>query len=729
MNIFIPFLTGLLSIFIQTFLIREYLVVFRGNELLIGLFFLVYFFGWACGGAFNKIILPKIRDIRKFLLNLILVYLIWFLFSFLYLHIIVSKLEGTAGKVFSLTIIFSALLSGIFPLTFLNALIFGVFTYNYKESWNPPGKVYLLDGLGGFTGGVIFSFILVHFANIPMIIMFTGLILAIMIKLLLNIKLSVFNLIMLLACVLAFLLIDLKFYEVIETSGRERTGYSDLFLYKNTPYANYTGMVNDRKEMLIFRNGAGLFAQGWSEWSVYKNDFIINLHPKEVGKEILILGLPDVQGLNRFREHETTIVFRDKILKKIFKEDLFGLNVVLHDPRDFLKRNSQKYDEVWVTFSEPLSMGDNRFFTVEFFNLVKSVIREDGLIFLNITGSENYLSWHQERMLGIIYHTLKNVFPIVRFSSGDEFLFISSLREFEFNPETLIETAGDSPGFNPLIFKIWIKEDREDYFLTRFCTESAEINSDINPVLFIRSIMVWGELNDARFFKIFSLFLDRGKFFLCLFICLIILLSVFTFIAQSRDRISSLNIQWSLLTTGITAISFELLCIYLFQVNFGNIYEMIGLLTGIFLLGISIGAFTGLKVNSGKERWLLTSEFSIVFLCILGFSFSGKLHLINSFFSFGFISLSLFLIGFFSGLEFPVGSSFLLSSKKRLSESVSALLVSDMTGAMIGSFMIPLFLLPVLGIRGAFGIISLVNISSFMVLALRMILGRERRRC
>ncbi|MDD3626443.1 MAG: hypothetical protein PHV06_03920, partial [bacterium] len=301
----------------------------------------------------------------------------------------------------------------------------------------------------------------------------------------------------------------------------------------------------------------------------------------------------------------------------------------------------------------------------------------------------------------------------------------SSQKPFEFNPEVLVNREFSRAGFNPLIFKIWIKPDREKHFKELLQSEIPELNSDLNPKLFIKSIMVWGELNNSKLFEFFSFIIKNGK--IILIIPGIIIIFIFLWVISDRRsaRISPRNISWSLITTGITAISFELLCIYLFQVIFGNIYVMIGILTGTFLFGISAGAFFGVNLRGTKENYLLISEAAIVFLCLINFAFSDKIIIMYKFFSVTFILLNLFVLGFFAGLEFPLGSELLIKTGEGLPKIISSLLISDMSGAMLGSFLLSIFIVPVMGIKGAFGVISIINVSSFFCLIFRMFIIRR----
>ncbi|MDD3627379.1 MAG: hypothetical protein PHV06_08680, partial [bacterium] len=436
----VPFITGFISIIIQTALIREYLIIFKGNELLIGLFFLVYFSGWAIGGFFIKLFLERIRDIKEAVFNLISLYFIAFFFSLMILHLFCPYIEGVTGKMYSFGTIIIALFSGVFPLTFLNCLIFSLYISLFSSEENPPGRIYFIDGFGGFFGGVIFSFILFRINNIGALILGLGFILLVFIKVNLQIKLKARNIVLILFLLTAFLILDFRYFRIVESAGQKRTGYSELFLYRNSPYGNYAGLKNTEQEKIILFNGISIFAQGWTELAEQKTDFMINLHPGTEKKEILLLGFPGVHGLNKFKGDETKIVFRDSVLFELFPDELKGFNLINKDPRLFLKNDITRYDLIWVTFTEPLSISDNRFFTLEFMRLIKEHLNDDGLVYFNVAASENYISERQKEMLRTVYFTLQSAFQEVRFIPGDEFLFISSQKPFEFTPEVLVNT-------------------------------------------------------------------------------------------------------------------------------------------------------------------------------------------------------------------------------------------------------------------------------------------------
>ena len=58
----------------------------------------------------------------------------------------------------------------------------------------------------------------------------------------------------------------------------------------------------------------------------------------------------------------------------------------------FLKKTKKRYDVNLVNLPQPFTLLLNRYYTVEFFQLVREHLTEDGLYTISLPGSETFLS-------------------------------------------------------------------------------------------------------------------------------------------------------------------------------------------------------------------------------------------------------------------------------------------------------------------------------------------------
>jgi len=97
------------------------------------------------------------------------------------------------------------------------------------------------------------------------------------------------------------------------------------------------------------------------------------------------------------------------------------------DGRLLLKKTKNKYDVIFVGIQEPSNLQANRFFTKEFFSLVKERLNKGGILVLGLPGSLTYVNEELRNLNSCIFNTLASVFSHIRVIPGDgRNLFLSS---------------------------------------------------------------------------------------------------------------------------------------------------------------------------------------------------------------------------------------------------------------------------------------------------------------
>jgi spermidine synthase len=89
------------------------------------------------------------------------------------------------------------------------------------------------------------------------------------------------------------------------------------------------------------------------------------------------------------------------------------------DGRLFLQTTQDTYDVIFVGILEPSNLQTNRFFTQEFFSLVKTKLNTGGILVLGLPGSLTYLNEELKNLNSCIFYTLKRVFSSIRAIPGD----------------------------------------------------------------------------------------------------------------------------------------------------------------------------------------------------------------------------------------------------------------------------------------------------------------------
>ena len=165
---------GLSSIITQTVLLREFLSVFYGNELVIAIILSQWMLLTGIGAYLGKLSL-KISQPRH------LITVLLFLLSIIPPLIIISiryfrNIIFSPGSMIELNeIILSSLILQL-PFCLTSGFVFTTVAYTVCERYskNLIGKVYAVEAVGSILGGVLFVFVLQHILNCLQILFLTG---------------------------------------------------------------------------------------------------------------------------------------------------------------------------------------------------------------------------------------------------------------------------------------------------------------------------------------------------------------------------------------------------------------------------------------------------------------------------------------------------------------------------------------------------------------------------
>ena len=231
------------------------------------------------------------------------------------------------------------------------------------------------------------------------------------------------------------------------------------------------------------------------------------------------------------------------------------------DGRLLLKKTKNKYDIIFVGTQEPSNLQANRFFTKEFFSLVKEKLRN-----LN----------------SCIFNTLENVFSHIRVIPGDgRNLFLSSdSREItQIDKMQIIERLSQRNIAADVIVPWHIEKKLhhgwQDWFSRFLEGSSQKINSDFTPLGLFYSISHWNAVFAPSLRGIFSQ-LERINLRSVVLLFVILLLLYFLFRPRNRQFFQG-GITLSIFTTGFAGMMFDLMIIFTFQSIYGYVFSWIGI--------------------------------------------------------------------------------------------------------------------------------------------------------
>lgn len=672
----------------QTILLRELMVEVNGNEIIFSIFLSLWLFIVAFGSLLHKWLSfsSKIESKIEILLSILIILVP---IQFLSIRILTEKLSLISSLLINIP---NLILLAFIILTPGCLLIGYLFPLNCKlinVKDKPVHIVYILECIGIIIGGLIFIASIFFFTNFSILII-TGIISFIL--LILHSK-KLWKIILLL--IFAILLIFSKDIFLKNYSSRYKPNI--LIFSEDSRYGRFDISQGD-KQNNYFWNGV-LFANSSNEkYAEEMVNFVLlqNNNPKSV---LLIGGL-----LNGFVEE----FLQNKSVKKLdyleldkniireseaFKKNISKVNFISDqsDAVRYLKGNKNKYDIIFIDFPDPASLFLNRFYTLQFFKLLKNHLQsKNSIAAITVSNSENYLLPELAELNRIIYNTFSNVFKNTIVIPAEKNIFIGSSGNYiSNNTEILISRMkGKKQNWNwfneALIFDT-CNELRLQNF-SRILINNKQYNTTLKPLAYISTIQYWAKHLDLDLKKNVN-FIRKNKLLAsALLLIVIILLSILFNRRSSNHFFTSLTHNMNIVSISLCAFVIQIILLYAFQIQFGYVYLVIAFFTLSFMVGLSAGFLL--------EKYIKL-DLSILFI----------INLISTAVIFFLISFSL-PVGIFFILNIFIASQEGLILAKNLSKKykydkkniAEQFYFLDTIGATVGGFVFGVVFLPIYGI-------------------------------
>jgi spermidine synthase len=399
------------SIITQFILLREFLNLFDGNELIISVFlsnwFLIYGLGAFIGKWFKFLKEPKK------ILPLFTILLIIFPSIIIIIARSLNKLFFPPGfeAGFFYSLIFSFII--LFFYCIMQGSLFTLFCQivdSKTENKINITDIYLLDNIGNIIGGFIYSFILIFlFSNTQNILIPSIFCLFALIFLLFRKK--ILALFLYTASAIVFILLFFSMNKIdLKTIGYNLQGQS-IIKIKETKIGRLIA-TSTGNQYNFYNNKQLLFSTN----DQMKNEEIIHFAACQLDeiKYTLVIG-GDIVGttneLLKYSPQSVTCIIPDiNIIKLSEKYSTFKENkivkIIINDGRNYIQNCSKKYDIIILDMPPPSSLQLNRFYTVEFFKIIKSKLKQNGIFSFSIPSNENYLNKHQTALISSLYNSM-----------------------------------------------------------------------------------------------------------------------------------------------------------------------------------------------------------------------------------------------------------------------------------------------------------------------------------
>jgi spermidine synthase len=680
LNFFIPIIImGITSILIQITVLRLLLSTFSGNELDIGIT-LSFWLTWVGLGSYMG---GKIKFKHAFALSFIIAALLLqpTVFAIKAVRPVLSLELGEAVSFVS-TILSTALT--LFPLCFVLGLQFPL-AVSYAGEYNSittvkdtAGKVYGLEALGAFIGGVLFTFVVsgsIGAIELCSILALISILMAVYIS-----KKKILALFFVFPVALYFGL-----HKTVTSLPWQGMKPSQVVESK---YGEIT-VIKIGEQSSIYGNGQLFFTYPDQPGDEFRTHLPMALHPSP--SKILVLG-GSPGTIKEFLKYPVELVDFIELNPKIIRvslellgmhEDKDAVNdprvkIIIEDGRRFIKRSKNAtYDLIVLNLPPPSTAGINRFYTSNFFREVKGVLNDGGILAVTLPQSTGYIGRSMQTANGSIYNSMKSVFNHVEVTAQEYGGFFASDTPIDTDPETLekrfVQRAVQTKHFNQYIFRDAFSPLNVDYVRKRL-GDIKFVNTDSQPSAYLYNLMLWSEVHGGRALRYLFEVRELHIILISLVILLFVLLSTF----RQKRRV----VYFSIFTTGFSSMALMLVIIFAYQASYGYVYEMIGMLTATFMVGIFAGAYL-----SGYVKRALQTLFYLELMTI-------TLALISSMF---FRAEPLFyvlilLLGLITGRQFSAAN--LCLDEPGVAGKLYGI---DLVGSFLGAFIPSIVLIPLFG--------------------------------
>jgi spermidine synthase len=566
------------------------------------------------------------------------------------------------------------------------------------------GAVYLLEALGSAAGGLLTGLVLVErFGSLEIAWSLGGVALLACVVIWDGRWRAVPLLALCLWAALAFAVPRMETLSI----ARSWSGFR-LLATRNSAYGNLA-VVDNGGSRSLYENGLVLFTAPDPAAAEEAVHYALLEHPAP--RDVLVIGGGMNGSLAQALEHPSIrrIDYLEldpavlDLARLYFPEAWVPIRadprirVHIADGRLFLKTGTSGYDVIIVNLPDPQTAQLNRFYTLEFFEEASRRLTPSGILALELSGAEDYLSPGLADFLRSINKTLRAVFPEVAVIPGETIHFLGARRQGALASgadellarlrERRIATSYVREYYLPFRLTPDRVSDLEEQIRP---SRQTPVNRDFAPVAYYFNLALWSGRFRHGYGEAFRA-LARVSFGAVAGALAALLALV---VAMGRRRPAA-QVALATAAMGFTMIGLEILLLLAFQAIYGCVYQQLAVLIGTFMAGMAAGSWLALcrrergtlagpQILGAAAPLLLTGVFGVA-----------------SQWLFPFLAL---LCGALGGYQFRVASRIGICR-------AGALYALDLAGSCAGAILFSVYLIPVFGFFRTALLMALVSLA------------------
>lgn len=730
---------GLFAIAAQTLLFREFITTFEGNDISVGVFFASWFL-WIGLGALAVRRAGAIEALTGWPRELLF---LAYLPAFVLQAVLIVQARELAGlQSYALWSVRNILLVSLIvnaPISFVTGALFPLACRWFgadsagQSDKSPISSVYSLEAAGSFAGGIGVTILLGVGMSLAVIFSILALILAT----------SVFvvqlagNLVRAgrggvefgarrITCAFSFLVVVGISLCLLFRADHALTDYVRALKWsKLLPKEALTGSFQTAQAEYLYGTYRGQWvaireggvAEALPDESAAGRIAAVALCQKPDAANILVVGtglglcreflkLPQIQTVTWTHCDRQYALEVNRFIPAELRVTDPRLHLLAGDVRAMLAGKQKMYDIVIVNLPAATSSVLNRYYTVEFYRQAKEALIADGVLAVRIAGGENIMGTELVNLGASTKRTLEQVFSRLVLAPGDDSWFIASdSPAITGKPGSLRDRFASIKGadriLSPEVLLSVYLPDRAAAAIENYARadlpEEFLINRDSRPLTHLYSLLLAAKQSGAPAARLVKHFALAGPLpFLVPVIVLVVLRIVYVLRPARRGSSSSFDSDFLVFSTGAAGIGAVIVLMYLYQTRFGSLYLHIGVVSSLFMAGLSVGAaltryLLAMQRQTRTERLLLLVVFvHSLLLCAIA-SRPGEPWSHTAF------GLAFILCGLCTGSYFPTAAGRLADCGFETGRAASTLESADHFGAVAGGAVTSLALVPVLG--------------------------------
>jgi hypothetical protein len=318
--------------------------------------------------------------------------------------------------------------------------------------------------------------------------------------------------------------------------------------------------------------------------------------------------------------------------------------IIERDPIGYLKDSDIKYDALIINRGSLVSLSDKRFETEYFIELCRESIKHDGILCFNIESYHG--SWRNDlkTRLGNIYSFLQSHFNQVEIIPGDNLIFIAG-NDIKLVSDGLIAKHKSLSIVSDFFNESFIRAKLNQFNLNKTRDELKDYEIKSNPYeigyglsyYFSKSGISWGMIDSVNY----------------ILLLIIIIISITLSGTLNKFKVTDSVASFNVLYFGLSALAIELVAMYKIQLIGGYLYMILGVMIGLFMIGMSLGSYLGSRLMKSSNlptsviKWLNIALGILILLSLVVCVFESNQVI---------LLIIIGLAGFCGGLGYAVAS-------------------------------------------------------------------------